>query len=98
MGRGHWAKITKVGRSHWAEITVGRGHMYPSFFTIYHKRYWMMNVKIPHEEVTIGDLENRTKFMVNNNTIKTSSVHQKGFGNMNTPSEQNTVNTSNIIV
>ena len=52
VGRGHWAKITKVGRGHWAEITVGRGHMYPSFFTIYHKRYWMMNVKIPHEEVT----------------------------------------------
>ena len=29
MGRGHWAKITKVGRGHWAEITMGRGHMYP---------------------------------------------------------------------
>ena len=58
----------------------------------------MMSVKIPHEEVTISHLENKTKFKVSNNTNENSSVHQKGIGNMNTPSEQNTANSSNIVI
>ena len=53
---------------------------------------------IPHEEVTVGHLENKTKFKVSNNTSETSSVHQNGIGNMNTPSEQNTANPSDIVI
>ena len=51
-----------------------------------------MSVKRPHEAVTIGHLENKTKFKVGTNTSETSSVNQKRIGNMNTHSEQNTVN------
>ena len=61
-------------------------------FTIYHKHYWggggVMSVKRP-QEVTIDHLGNKNKFKVNNNTSETSSVHQKGTGNINTPSEPN---------
>ena len=65
-------------------------------FTIYHKHYWMISVQKPHEEVTIGHLENKTKVKVNGNTSETLNVHQKGIGSMNTPSEQNTTNSFNI--
>ena len=50
----------------------------------------------PHEEVTIGHLENKTKVKVNGNTSETLNVHQKGISNMNTPSEKNATNSSNI--
>ena len=53
----------------------------------------MKSVQRSHEKVTIGDLENKTKFKVNGNTSQTLNVHQKGIGNMNTPGEQNTINT-----
>ena len=45
-------------------------------FIIYQNHHWMMSVKRPHEEVTIGHLENKTKF---NNTGETSSALQKGL-------------------
>ena len=56
----------------------------------------MISVQRPHEEVTIGHLENKTKFKVSGNTSETLNVHQQGIGNMNTPSAQNTINSSNI--
>ena len=43
-------------------------------FIIYQNHHWMMSVKRPHEEVTIGHLENKTKFKVSNNTGETSSA------------------------
>ena len=49
----------------------------------------MMSVWRPHEEVTIDHLEKKKKIKVNDNTSETSSVHQKGTGNINTPSEPN---------
>ena len=52
----------------------------------------------PHEEVAIGHLKSKTKFKVSGNTSETLNIHQKGTGNMNTPSEQNTINSSNIEV
>ena len=51
-------------------------------------------MKRPHVEATMGHLENKTKFKVSDNT--TPSVQQKVIGNMNTPSEKNIVNPSNI--
>ena len=63
---------------------------------IYHKHYWMMSVKKSHEKVNIGHLENKTKFEVSDNTSVTPSVKQIVNGNMNTPSENITVNPSNI--
>ena len=62
-----------------------RGKLYLSFLPIiYYKHYWMMSVKRPHEEVTMGHLENNTKFEVNDNTSVTPNV----IGNMTTPSEK----------
>ena len=48
----------------------------------------MMSVKIPHEEVNTGHLENKTKFEGSENTSVTPSVQQAMIGNMNTPSEK----------
>ena len=48
----------------------------------------MIRVQRPHEEATIGHIENKTKFKVSGDTSETLNVHQKGIGNMNTPSEQ----------
>ena len=56
----------------------------------------MISVQRAHEEVTIGHLKNKNKFKVSGNTSETLNVHQKGIGNMNTPCEQNTINSSNI--
>ena len=56
----------------------------------------MISVKSPHEEVTIGHLENQTKFKVSGNTSEILNVHQKWIGNINMPCEQNTINPSNI--
>ena len=58
------------------------------YINIYHKHYWMMSVKRPHEEDTMGHLENKTKFGVSDNTSVTPSVQQKLIGNMITPSEK----------
>ena len=50
--------------------------------------FWLVSVKRPYEEVTIGHLKNKTKFGVSDNTSVTPSVQQKVIGNMNTPSEK----------
>ena len=55
----------------------------------------MMNVKRPHKEVTMGHLENKTKFEVSDNT-SVLPVYSKQWlatwirlvKNMNTPSEK----------
>ena len=56
----------------------------------------MISAQRSNEKVTIGHLENKTKVKVNGSTSEILNVHQKGIGNMNTPSEQNATNSSNI--
>ena len=55
---------------------------------IYHKHYWMMSVKRPHEEVTMYHLENKSKFEVSDNISVTPSVQKKVIGNTTTPSDK----------